>query len=135
MKIILSAMIFMFSIGVSASQDLMHCIVPVENSKITLTITKEDDQSIDFLLISLMEGKTETLFYSQDDKGGTDDQIKDGLLNLVLLTDETRVENGVVYNAGFFNAGAVDEGSTEYDGLMMAKGNIYPFVCSLVVKK
>ncbi len=135
MKIVLSTMILLVSMGAHAAQDLMHCTVPVENSKITLTITKEDDQSIDFLLISLKEGKTETLFYSQDDKGGTDDQLKEGLLNLVLLTDDTRVENGVVYNAGFFNAGAVGEGSVEYDGLMMAKGNIYPFACELVVKK
>lgn len=112
--------------------ELFHCLVPVEGATASMVVAKVDDPEVDFIWISFMEAQKETLYFSQMEKGDIDEQLSKGAFDAVMMTEDTRVENGVIYNAGYFHMQAIAEGSKKYESLVFVNDNIYPMACEYV---
>ncbi|MBV2167249.1 MAG: hypothetical protein KUL82_00970 [Bdellovibrio sp.] len=124
-KLIVAALVLMGS-SAMADTTVLKCAVP--ESSVSLNVDLADDQSVDFVIVSLNEKSSQTVFFSQMDKGTVAAQIKGGFFNLLALTDNTTQEDGVIKNTGFLILGKEADGS--FGGLLAAKGNVYPLVCT-----
>lgn len=116
--------------GSSAMADttIMKCVVPSENNSVTLTVDLADDQSVDFVVVNLVERAKTAVFFSQMDKGTVAQQIQNGFLNLMALTDKSAQVDGVIVNTGFLGLGLENDGT--FGGFLAANGNIYPLSCT-----
>lgn len=116
--------------GSSAMADttIMKCVVPSENNSVTLTVDLADDQSVDFVVVNLVERAKTAVFFSQMDKGTVAQQIQNGFLNLLALTDKSSQVDGVITNTGFLGLGLENDGT--FGGFLAANGNIYPLSCT-----
>ncbi len=125
-KMIVAALVLM---GTSAMADttVLSCVVP-QSSSVTLNVDLADDESVDFVMVNLSEKSSQSVFFSQMDKGTVAAQIKGGFLNLLALTDKTAQEDGVIKNTGFLGLGKEADGS--FGGFLAANGNIYPLTCT-----
>lgn len=125
-KAIFAALVLM---GTSAMADttVLKCVVP-ESSSVSLTVDLADDQSVDFVMVNLNEKSAQSTFFSQMDKGTIANQLQNGFLNLLALTDKSTQEDGVIKNTGFLGLGKEADGS--FSGFLAANGNIYPLACS-----
>ncbi|MEK2644130.1 hypothetical protein [Bdellovibrio sp. BCCA] len=125
-KLIVAALVL---IGSSAMADttVLKCVVP-ESTSVSLNIDLADDQSADFVIVSLNEKSAQSVFFSQMDKGTVAAQIQNGFLNLLALTDKSSQEDGVIKNTGFLGLGKEADGS--FGGFLAANGNIYPLSCT-----
>ena len=124
-KIIAAALILVSSVSM-ADTTLFKCAIP-ESKNVSLNIDLADDQSSDFVTISLTEKSGQTVFFSQMEKGSIGNQIKNGFLNLLALTEQSGMVDGVIVNTGFLGLGKENDGS--FGGFLSAKGNIYPLSC------
>lgn len=116
--------------GSSAMADttIMKCVVPSESNAVTLTVELADDQSVDFVVVNLVERAKTAVFFSQMDKGTVAQQIQNGFLNLLALTDKSSQVDGVITNTGFLGLGLENDGT--FGGFLAANGNIYPLSCT-----
>ena len=127
MKMFLIAALTLLSTAALADTTLATC--KVSGSKfVSLDISLADDQNVDFLLVNLNDKTTQTVFYSQMDKGSVADQLKGGYLNILALTEQTGQVDGVITNSGFLAIGLEPDGT--YSGFLAALGNIYPLTCT-----
>ncbi|WP_374077440.1 hypothetical protein [Bdellovibrio bacteriovorus] len=125
-KLIVAALVLMGS-SAMADTTVLKCVVP-ESTSVTLNVDLADDQSVDFVVVSLNEKSNQSVFFSQMDKGTVAAQIQNGFLNLLALTDKSSQEDGVIKNTGFLGLGKEADGS--FGGFLAANGNIYPLSCS-----
>lgn len=125
-KMIAAALILMGS-SAMADTTVLKCVVPGSTS-VTLNVDLADDQSVDFVIVSLSEKKSQSTFFSQMDKGTVAAQLQNGFLNLLALTDKSAQEDGVIKNTGFLGLGKENDGS--FGGFLAANGNIYPLSCT-----
>ncbi|KHD88930.1 MAG: hypothetical protein OM95_05500 [Bdellovibrio sp. ArHS] len=124
-KLIVAALVLM---GSSAMADtVLNCAVP-ESQFVSLNIDLADDQSVDFVTVSLSEKTKQSIFFSQMDKGTVVEQMNNGFLQLLALTDKSAQEDGVIKNTGFLALGKEANGS--FGGFLAANGNIYPLSCT-----
>lgn len=123
---IVAALIFA---GTSAFADtqVLSCKVP-NSTSVSLNITLADDQTVDFVTVVLVEKAKQAMFFSQMDKGTVQDQINNGYLNLLALTEKSSQVDGVIVNTGFLGLGKESDGS--FGGFLAAQGNIYPLACT-----
>lgn len=128
MKNLLIASLMLIGSSAMAETTLMNCVVPAETKAVSLTVEIADDQSVDFVTVNLVEKSAASLFFSQMDKGAVAEQMKNGFLNLLALTEKTNQVDGVITNTGFLALGA--ESSDTFSGFLAANGNIYPLNCS-----
>lgn len=113
-----------------AETTLMKCVVPVEgaNAVVTGEVTLGDDASSDFLTLTIVN-KSETFqFFSQMEKGEVAEQMKQGFLQLLAMTEKTGQVDGVIVNTGFLALNQDAPGA--FSGFLAAKGNIYPLSCT-----
>lgn len=125
-KFIFAALVLMGS-SAMADTTILNCVIP-ESRSVSLKIDLADDQSVDFVMISLIEGSSQSVFFSQMDKGSVAGQLQNGFLNLLALTEKSSQEDGVIKNTGFLGLGKEADGS--FGGFLAANGNIYPLTCS-----
>lgn len=123
---IVAALIF---VGTSALADtqVLSCKVP-NSTSVSLNITLADDQAVDFVTVVLAEKAKQVLFFSQMDKGTVQDQINNGYLNLLALTEKSAQVDGVIVNTGFLGLSKDTDGN--FGGFLAAQGNIYPLDCT-----
>ena len=123
---IVAALIFA---GTSAFADtqVLSCKVP-NSTSVSLNITLADDQAVDFVTVVLAEKAKQVLFFSQMDKGTVQDQLNNGYLNLLALTEKSAQVDGVIINTGFLGLSKDTDGS--FGGFLAAQGNIYPLACT-----
>ncbi|WP_347356056.1 hypothetical protein [Bdellovibrio sp.] len=126
-KLIMAALVLMGS-SAMADTTIMKCVVPSENNSVTLTVDLADDQSVDFVVVNLVERAKTAVFFSQMDKGTVAQQIQNGFLNLMALTDKSAQVDGVIVNTGFLGLGLENDGT--FGGFLAANGNIYPLSCT-----
>lgn len=126
-KIIAAAMILMGSSAL-ANTTILTCTVP-ESSSVSITIDDAGDGSVDFMTIYLNEKSSQSVFFSQTEKGNVAAQLKNGFLNLLALTDKSAQEDGVIKNTGFL--GLSKENDSTFGGFLAASGNIYPLSCTM----
>lgn len=127
MKSFILAALLLSGTSVFADTQLMTC--KVQNSTfVSLNVTLGDDQTVDFVTIVLGEKAKQTVFFSQMDKGSVQDQLNNGYLNLLALTEKSAQVDGVIVNTGFLGLGKEADGS--FGGFLAAQGNIYPLSCT-----
>nr|BFD58325.1 hypothetical protein CKG001_04320 [Bdellovibrio sp. CKG001]BFD61754.1 hypothetical protein BdHM001_04350 [Bdellovibrio sp. HM001] len=126
-KLIMAALVLMGS-SAMADTTIMKCVVPSESNAVTLTVELADDQSVDFVVVNLVERAKTAVFFSQMDKGTVAQQIQNGFLNLLALTDKSSQVDGVITNTGFLGLGLENDGT--FGGFLAANGNIYPLSCT-----
>lgn len=124
-KLILASVLFMGS-SAFADTTIFKCVVPNSTSA-SLQIDLADDQSADFVMVSLSEKSGGSTFFSQEDKGTVDAQLKNGFFQILALTEKSGQEDGVIVNTGILSLSKEADGS--FSGLLAAKGNIYPLSC------
>lgn len=126
-KLIMAALML---VGSSAMADttVLKCVVPSETNAVTLHIDLADDQSVDFVTVSLNERTKSAVFFSQMDKGTIAAQLQAGFLNLLALTETTDQVDGVILNTGFLGLSLESNGT--FGGFLAANGNIYPLSCT-----
>lgn len=118
-------------IGSSAFADttLFNCVVPSQTNAVKLTVSLGDDQSNDFVTVSLVEKTGTTQFFTQSDKGSIQASINQGFLQFLAMTEKTgQTADGVITNTGFFALNADQKGA--FSGFLTANGNIYPLSCT-----
>lgn len=125
-KMIVAALVLLGS-SAMADTTVLSCVVP-ESSSVSLNVDLADDQSVDFVMVSLSEKNSQSVFFSQMDKGAVAAQLQSGFLNLLALTDKSAQEDGVIKNTGFLGLGKEADGS--FSGFLAANGNIYPLSCT-----
>nr|BFD65577.1 hypothetical protein HAGR004_05990 [Bdellovibrio sp. HAGR004] len=126
-KLIMAALVLMGS-SAMADTTIMKCVVPSESNAVTLTVELADDQSVDFVVVNLVERAKTAVFFSQMDKGTVAQQIQNGFLNLLALTDKSSQVDGVITNTGFLGLSLENDGV--FGGFLAANGNIYPLSCT-----
>lgn len=127
MKKFIAAALILVGSSAMADTTIFKCEVP--GSKfVSMSIDLADDQSADFVTIYLNEKNSQSVFFSQMDKGSVADQLQNGFLNLLALTDKSAQEDGVIKNTGFLGLGKESDGS--FGGFLAASGNIYPLSCT-----
>ncbi|QDK36557.1 hypothetical protein [Bdellovibrio sp. NC01] len=118
-------------IGSSAFADttLFNCVVPAQTPSVKATVVLADDQSADFVTLTVVEKKGTSTFFFQGDKGSVTEQVKAGSLQFLAMTEQSaQGADGVIVNTGLFSINADQKGA--FSGLLLAKGNIYPLSCS-----
>lgn len=126
-KTVIAALILMAS-SAMADTTVLKCVVPSNTNSVTLTVDLADDESVDFITVNLVERSKTAVFFSQMDKGTVADQMKNGFLNLLALTDKSAQVDGVIVNTGFLGLGLEADGT--FGGFLAANGNIYPLSCT-----
>lgn len=126
MKSILTFALVLFGSTAFADTTIFNCVVPGSTS-VSMSINLADDQSSDFVMASLSERSGSSLFFSQLEKGEVAEQIKNGYLQILAMTEKTSQEDGVIVNTGFLALGAEANGT--FGGFLAARGNIYPLSC------
>ncbi|KYG67649.1 hypothetical protein [Bdellovibrio bacteriovorus] len=124
-SLIVAALVLMGSSAMA--ETIFNCAVP-ESKFVSMNIDLADDQSADFVTVSLSEKSKQSIFFSQMDKGAVTEQLNNGFLQLLALTDKSAQEDGVIKNTGFLAIGKEADGS--FGGFLAANGNIYPLSCS-----
>lgn len=127
MKKMVLASLLLASSSAFADKTVFDCVVPSEPVAVTMSITLGDDQSADFITMTLNEKTGASTFFSQIDKGQLAQQMGEGFVNLLALTEQTGQPDGVITNAGFMALSKDDSGL--FTGFLAAKSNIYPLNC------
>lgn len=127
MKMLIAAALMLGSSSAMAAQ-IMKCTVPSETNAVTLQIDLMDDQSVDFVLVTLTEKAKSSQFFSQMDKGEVANQLKQGYIQLLAMTDHTSQVDGVIVNTGFLAVSQDQSGA--FGGFLAANSNIYPLECT-----
>lgn len=130
MKKLILATLLLTSVSAFADKTVLDCQVPSEPVVVTMQVGLGDDQSIDFLTITLNEKTGPAVFFSQLEKGELEKQLSSNFVNLLALTEATSQPDGVITNAGFMALSKEDDG-TDFAGFLAAKGNIYPLHCAV----
>lgn len=126
-KLILSAAVmFLASAAQAAETTLFKCVVDNNPVVVSMNITVSAESSADFVTMSLTEKAGKTTFFAQMEKGEIDQQLKQGYFNSIAMTEKTNQVDGVIVNTGFL---ALNQDGNAWGGLLIAKGNIYPFSC------
>ncbi len=128
MKKLLMASLIVLGSSSAMANTLLNCVVPSETNAVKMNIELIEDQSSDFVVVSLVERAKTSQFFSQMDKGSVADQMKNGYLQLLALTEQTSQVDGVITNTGFLGLGLEADGS--FGGFLAANGNIYPLTCT-----
>ena len=115
-----------------ADNSLLKCTVPAQKSgatPVSANLTIGDDQSADFVTLNLTEAAGPSQFFAQMKKGEAGQQISQGGLQFMALTEQTaQGDDGVITNTGLFAVNTDSKGG--FTGLFIAKGNIYPLNCT-----
>ncbi len=127
-KLLVLASFLVAPAAFAADTTLFTCTVPSATKAITLNIVQGDDQSADFVTLTLKEKTGDSVFFSQADKGTVATQIAAGYYNALVLTDATRQADGAIVNSGFLALAKQADGS--FGGFVAAKGNVYPLSCT-----
>ncbi|ASD64936.1 hypothetical protein [Bdellovibrio bacteriovorus] len=128
MKKLLMAALVLFGSSAMADTRIMTCVVPSETNAVTLAIDLADDQSADFVMVNLIERSSNMMFFSQMDKGTIAQQLQNGFLNILALTEKSSQVDGVIKNTGFLGLSLESDGT--FGGFLAANGNIYPLSCT-----
>lgn len=122
-KLMIAALLL---IGSSASAAGLTCKVSdVVNMNIEIT----NDSTADFVMMTLVEPKGTSMFYSYLEAGEAKAQMDQGFFSVMAMTEQTAEENGVIVNTGLLSLSKDDTGL--YQGILLAKGNIYPMACQV----
>lgn len=130
MKLSILALTTALSLSAFAAEEkpLLNCTVPSEAAtKVTLTLTVTNDSSADFVKATLVDGQTTISFFSQIQKGEAASQMAAGSLGLLLVSESSRQENGVLRNGGFLGVRKQDN---KMSGLLSAQSSLYPLECT-----
>ncbi len=129
MKLNIIALLVSLSFSAVAEEKaFFDCVVPSDAAtKVTVKATISNESTVDFVRLTVVDGQTTHLF-SQTEKGQIDSQLKSGSLGLLLVSDTSRQENGVIRNAGFMG---LQKANNKLSGFMSAQTNIYPLECTL----
>lgn len=130
MKKLIAAALVLVGSSAMADTTLFNCVVPSNTNSVTLTVTKADDTSVDYVIASLNEKSGSSDFFNQMDPGTVDAQLANGFLQMLALTERSAQDpnDGVITNTGFLTLNAEKDGS--FSGILFAKGNIYPLACT-----
>ncbi len=130
--ILIASLIFS---SISMAETALQCVVPTQGTDqiVQLTLDLSEENSIDFIMITVDDFNkenqpTQSVFYTQMDKGSTRAQLSQGYLNMLVMTETTSQENGVIHNSGFF-AVSVDQPTGLFSGFLAANNNVYPIEC------
>lgn len=126
-KMILSAMVLFSASAAMATTQTLTCQVPADKVVVSMSIELSAEASVDYVTLTLVEPKSTSQFFSQMDPGAIADQMKNGYLQLLAMTDKTGQVSGVIVNTGFLALGKEANGTLS--GFLAAKGNIYPLSC------
>jgi hypothetical protein len=127
-KMILSTLVLLSASASMATTQNLHCTVPSDKVAVKMEIELSAEASVDYVTMNLVDAKSTSVFYSQMEKGQIADQLKNGFLQLLAMTDSTaQGTDGVIVNAGFLALGKEADGS--FSGFLSAQGNIYPLAC------
>lgn len=126
-SIITTAAFILASTSAFADTQLLSCKVQ-DSKSVSLNVTLADDQQVDFVTVVLVEKSKQAVFFSQMDKGTVQDQLTNGYLNLLALTEKSARVDGVIVNTGFLGLGKEADGT--FGGFLAAQGNIYPLSCT-----
>ncbi|MEK6772504.1 MAG: hypothetical protein AABY64_01070 [Bdellovibrionota bacterium] len=129
----ISALVFLTCLSVSTfatAKPVLKCAVPSEDAKkVTVVVDVGNDISVDFIRLTLVEGEKTIGYFSQIEKGEFSSQMSAGVMGLLLVSETSRQENGVVRNAGFI--GIRKEGN-KLNGFISVQSNVYPLECTAV---
>ncbi|MFS4458495.1 hypothetical protein [Bdellovibrio sp. HCB2-146] len=127
MKNLLVAAMLLVGSSAFADTTIVKCVVPSATNSVTLKVDQADDESVDFVAVYLNEKSGASTFFSQMDKGTVAQQLQNGFLNILALTEKSNQVDGVITNTGFLALSL--ESAGKFSGFLAAKGNIYPLDC------
>lgn len=111
-----------------ADTTVLKCVVPSETNAVTMNIVLAADQSVDFITFELNQKSETPALFAQLEKGELTKQMSQGYVNMLVLTEETSQEEGVITKAGFL--GLSQDTANSFSGFIAAFGNIYPLACT-----
>jgi hypothetical protein len=126
-SLVLSALVFFSATASMAATTTLNCQVPATKVAVKMTIELSPEASVDYVTMTLVEPKGTTQFFAQLDPGEIDNQLKQGFLQMLAMTEQTGQVDGVIVNTGFLALGK--EAAGGMSGFLSAKGNIYPLNC------
>jgi hypothetical protein len=130
MKKLIFALVIAAGFSAQAAQvPVFKCEVPAQSgaATVTATIAVSDNEPVDYVTLELNDKSVGTLF-TQMDKGAFAQAVASGNVTSLILDEQfEQGADGVIRNAGIFSVG-LDNG--QWNGLLSARGNIYPFNCT-----
>ncbi|QLY25899.1 hypothetical protein [Bdellovibrio sp. KM01] len=130
MKKLIAAALILAGSTAFADSTVLKCSAPSKGKAATINVTLGDDTSVDFLTMEVSEKTGSSTFFAQLDKGTVANQLKQGYLQMLALTEKSaQTEDGVIRNTGFFGVSSDNKGAS-FSGFMAANGNIYPVSCT-----
>ncbi|MFM6928950.1 MAG: hypothetical protein ACKOX6_10835 [Bdellovibrio sp.] len=128
-KLIVAALVLAGS-SAFADSTVLKCAMSAKAAKpATINVTLGEDATADFVTMTVTEKTGTAQFFSQLDKGTVANQLGQGYLQMLALTEKTsQTEDGVIKNTGFFGVSKEADGS--FSGFMAANSNIYIITCT-----
>lgn len=110
-----------------AETTVLNCTVPSQTQAVKIELVLGDDQSVDFVTLNILQKSENSTFFSQMEKGQLKQQMSQGFVNFLALTEETAQVDGVIVKSGFLGLNLEQDG--KFSGFLAAKGNVYPLLC------
>lgn len=111
----------------NAETTILKCVVPSQTQAVQMEITLGDDQSVDFVTLNILQKSQTTTFFNQMEKGQLKEQMSQGFVNFLAMTEETAQVDGVIVKSGFL--GLSQDQTGKFSGFLAAQGNVYPLLC------
>lgn len=112
-----------------AEKTVLSCVVPNQAGApvVSMEMVLGDDVSIDFVTLNVTTKSGGFTVFNQLDKGTVAEMLKAGEMGMLVLGENFGQEDGVIKDAGIFQAAKRPDGM--FEGVMIAKGNVYPLLC------
>lgn len=128
MKKMIFALTLLAGFSVHAAQvPAFKCTVPGKVSTVTVDVAVSDNESVDFVTVSLND-KGITNLFMQLQKGSFKTQVDAGSVTTLVLGEQySQGDDGVIRDAGILGL-SLDAG--KWTGLLSVKSNVYPLDCT-----
>jgi len=121
---------FLLLAGVStqaAQVPVFNCTVPGKPSTVTLEVAVSDNESVDYVTVTLNDKGAINLF-TQMEKGGAQKQVAAGNLGTLVFGEQiSQGDDGVLRDSGILS---LSQDAGKWNGLLSAKGSVYPLECT-----
>jgi len=134
MKKLILVLMMGLSISAFAQEKIaLNCTVPSGPASgitpVTITLSLIEDVSADYVMVTITDGASSLMYYSQAERGAVAARLAQGGLGFPFFSDDSQQVNGVISKAGFFSAGRGPDGS--FGGLLSAAGSLFPLSCEV----